>query len=67
VQTVIDTLGFRPDERARQLRSGSSGTIGVALRNVGGPMLHSAERAARDASLTLLSASTGEDEALSGG
>ncbi|MEP7053698.1 MAG: LacI family DNA-binding transcriptional regulator [Actinomycetota bacterium] len=64
VHAVIETLGYRPDERARQLRSGSSGTIGAAVRGLGGTWLRAAERAAREASLMLLSASTEDDETL---
>ncbi|MEO6713919.1 MAG: LacI family DNA-binding transcriptional regulator [Mycobacteriales bacterium] len=66
VRAVIETLGYRPDERARQLRSGSSGTIGAAVRGVGGVWQRAAERAAREASLMLLSASTEDDEELYG-
>src|SRR6266511_4272735 len=34
VQAAITALNFRPDERARQLRSGVTGTIGAAVRRI---------------------------------
>ena len=61
VHAVIEELGYRPDERARMLRKGSSGTLGVAVRGAG-DWLRSAEEAALGRGLLLLSCSTFDDE-----
>lgn len=65
VQAAIAALNFRPDERARQLRTGVTGTIGAAVRRIAevNPELASIERTARASGLTLLAASTDFDEA----
>ena len=65
VQAAIAALNFRPDERARQLRTGVTGTIGAAVRRIAevNPELAAIERTARDSGLTLLAASTDFDEA----
>jgi LacI family transcriptional regulator len=65
VQAAIAELKFRPDERARQLRLGVTGTIGAAVRRIAevNPELAAIERTARDSGLTLLAASTDFDEA----
>ena len=34
VRQAIVTLDYQPDERARQLRSGVTGTVGAAVRNI---------------------------------
>ncbi|WP_214323053.1 LacI family DNA-binding transcriptional regulator [Nonomuraea sediminis] len=64
VQAAITALNFRPDERARQLRLGVSGTIGAAVRRIAetNPALAAIERTARDAGLTLLASSTDFDD-----
>jgi LacI family transcriptional regulator len=64
VQAAIAALNFRPDERARQLRTGITGTIGAAVRRIAevNPELAAIERTARDSGLTLLAASTDFDE-----
>jgi LacI family transcriptional regulator len=64
VQAAISALHFRPDERARQLRSGVTGTIGAAVRRIAevNPALAAIERTARAAGLTLLASSTDFDE-----
>jgi len=65
VEAAIAALNYRPDERARQLRTGVTGTIGAAVRRIAevNPELAAIERTARDAGLTLLAASTDFDEA----
>lgn len=63
VQTAIDTLGYRPDEQAQQLRRGTSRTIGVAAREMAArdPLLAEFERGAHAAGLTVFGASTADD------
>ncbi|WP_405877059.1 LacI family transcriptional regulator [Streptomyces sp. NBC_01136] len=65
VQAAIAALNYRPDERARQLRTGVTGTIGAAVRRIAevNPALAAIERTARDSGLALLAASTDFDEA----
>ncbi|MFB7224326.1 LacI family DNA-binding transcriptional regulator [Streptomyces sp. NPDC002596] len=65
VEAAIAALNYRPDERARQLRTGVTGTIGAAVRRIAEvhPALAAIERTARDADLTLLAASTDFDPA----
>jgi len=64
VEAAIRALHFRPDERARQLRSGVTGTIGAAVRRIAetNPALAAIEQTARAAGLTLLASSTDFDE-----
>ena len=64
VEAAIAALNFRPDERARQLRTGVTGTIGAAVRRIAevNPALAAIERTARTSGLTLLAASTDFDE-----
>ncbi|MEV6925320.1 LacI family DNA-binding transcriptional regulator [Dactylosporangium sp. NPDC051485] len=64
VQAAIRALHFRPDERARQLRTGVAGTIGAAVRRIAeaNPALAAIEQTARTAGLTLLASSTDFDE-----
>src|ERR1700755_560957 len=64
VQGAITALNFRPDERARQLRTGVTGTIGAALRRIAeaNPNLAAIEQAARATGLRLLASSTDFDE-----
>jgi LacI family transcriptional regulator len=65
VQAAIKALNFRPDERARQLRTGVTGTIGAAVRRIAevNPALAAIEQAARASGLTLQASSTNFDEA----
>jgi LacI family transcriptional regulator len=65
VQAAITALNFRPDERARQLRTGVTGAIGAAVRRIAetNPALAAIEATARESGLTLLAASTDFDEA----
>ena len=65
VQAAIAALNYRPDERARQLRLGVTGTIGAAVRRIAevNPELAAIEQTARSSGLTLLAASTDFDEA----
>ncbi len=65
VQAAITALNFRPDERARQLRTGVTGTIGAAVRRIAevNPFLAAIEQTARATGLTLLASSTDFDEA----
>jgi LacI family transcriptional regulator len=64
VQSAITALNYRPDERARQLRLGVTGTIGAAVRRIAevNPELAAIEQVARASGLTLLAASTDFDE-----
>jgi LacI family transcriptional regulator len=64
VRQAIDKLGFQPDERARQLRSGRTATIGAAVRNISDahPVLRAVDEAARAAGLTVVAVSTEDDE-----
>ncbi|GAA3816260.1 LacI family DNA-binding transcriptional regulator [Sphaerisporangium flaviroseum] len=66
VQAAIAALDYRPDERARQLRSGVTGTLGAAVRQLShvNPVLRAVEQAARAAGLMVLAASTEDDEQL---
>ncbi|MFJ1709773.1 LacI family DNA-binding transcriptional regulator [Kitasatospora sp. NPDC088346] len=65
VEAAIAALNYRPDERARQLRTGVAGTIGAAVRRIAevNPELAAIERTVRALGLTLLAASTDFDEA----
>ena len=63
VQAAISSLGWELDERARQLRSGETGTLGAAARDIGDPFVRATERAARAHGLMMLTASTTDDEA----
>jgi LacI family transcriptional regulator, galactose operon repressor len=64
VRLAIDELGFQPDERARQLRSGRTRTIGAAVRNISDahPVLRAVDDAARAVGLTVVAMSTEDDE-----
>jgi LacI family transcriptional regulator len=64
VRKAIDDLGFQPDERARQLRSGRTRTIGAAVRNISDahPVLRAVDEAARAVGLTVVAMSTEDDE-----
>jgi LacI family transcriptional regulator len=66
VRAAIATLEYQPDERARQLRLGVSGTIGAAVRKLShvNPVLSAIEKSARAAKLMVLAASTEDDERL---
>ena len=65
VEAAIAALNYRPDERARQLRTGITGTIGAAVRRIAevNPELAAIEQTARESGLTLLAASTDFEEA----
>ncbi|WP_331772755.1 LacI family transcriptional regulator (plasmid) [Embleya sp. NBC_00888] len=65
IEAAIAALNYRPDERARQLRTGVTGTIGAAVRRIAevNPALAAIEHAARTSGQTLLAASTDFDEA----
>jgi LacI family transcriptional regulator len=64
VRQAIDRLGYQPDERARQLRSGRTGTIGAAVRHIADahPVLRAVDETARGAGLTVVAMSTEDDE-----
>ena len=64
IRVAIDELGFQVDERARQLRSGRTGTIGAAVRNISDahPVLRAIDEAARAGGLTVVAMSTEDDE-----
>lgn len=63
VQIAIETLGYRPDEQAQQLRRGVSRTIGMAAREMSArnPLLAEFERRAFAAGLSVFGASTADD------
>jgi LacI family transcriptional regulator len=63
VRAAIVTLEYQPDERARQLRLGVTGTLGAAVRQLShvNPVLSALEKAARAANLMVLAASTEDD------
>ncbi|WP_022891304.1 LacI family DNA-binding transcriptional regulator [Agromyces subbeticus] len=65
VRTAIDQLGFRRNEFARQLRQGTTATIGLVLEDVADPFYSVLSRAVEDVALAqdylLLSASSAED------
>ena len=65
VREAVERLDYQPDERARQLRSGRTGTIGAAVRNIAidHPVLRAVEEAARAARLNVVAMSTEDDEA----
>lgn len=60
VHAAIAALNFRPDVRARQLRTGVTGTIGAVVRRIAevNPELAAIEQIARTTGLTLFAAST---------
>jgi LacI family transcriptional regulator len=64
VNDAIAAMGYQPDERARQLRRGVSGTLGAAVRGISrvNPVLRAIERAARAHDLMVLATSTEDDE-----
>jgi LacI family transcriptional regulator len=64
VRQAIEQLGYQPDERARQLRSGRTGTIGAAVRHIADahPVLRAVDETARVAGLTVVAMSTEDDE-----
>lgn len=64
VRQAIVALDYQPDERARQLRSGITATVGAAVRNISDahPVLGAADEAARAAGLTIVAMSTEDDE-----
>ncbi|MGI5238393.1 LacI family DNA-binding transcriptional regulator [Dactylosporangium sp. CA-139066] len=66
IRAAIDELDFKVDERARQLRSGRTGTIGAAVRNISEahPVLSAIEATARAAGLMVVAMSTEDDERL---
>lgn len=65
VRAAITALDYVPDERARQLRRGITGTIGAAVRNLtdAHPVLGAIDHNAREAGLTVLAMSTEDEEA----
>jgi LacI family transcriptional regulator len=64
VRLAIAALEYQPDERARQLRSGVTSTIGAAVRNLSDahPVLRAVDDAGRAAGLTIIAMSTDDDE-----
>src|SRR3954454_623352 len=47
VTAAIAFLGWEADERARQLRTGETGTLGAAARDIADPFVRATERAAQ--------------------
>ncbi|GIG62500.1 LacI family transcriptional regulator [Longispora fulva] len=64
IRAAIAKLDYAPDERAQQLRRGTSGVIGVAVRSLDGPnpVLSAVNRAAREHRMTILAMSTDDEE-----
>jgi LacI family transcriptional regulator len=62
VTAAIAFLGWEADERARQLRTGETGTLGAAARDIADPFVRATERAAQALGLMLLAASTNDSE-----
>ncbi|MBV1852829.1 LacI family DNA-binding transcriptional regulator [Catellatospora tritici] len=64
VRTAIAALEYEPDEHARQLRRGTSGLIGAAMRNFvdAHPVLSAVDATARDNRMTVLAMSTEDEE-----
>jgi LacI family transcriptional regulator len=65
VNAAIEELGFRRNEYARQLRQGTTATIGLVLEDVADPFYSSLARAVEDVALLhghmLLASSSSED------
>ncbi|MFI0941682.1 LacI family DNA-binding transcriptional regulator [Streptomyces sp. NPDC021020] len=63
IRGAIEHLGYRPDVRARQLRSGRTGTLGAAVRHIADahPVLRAVDETAREAGLTVVAMSTEDD------
>src|SRR5580704_13557500 len=64
IRQAIVSLEYQPDERARQLRSGRTRTVGAAVRNISDahPVLRAVDEAAREFGLTIVAMSTEDDE-----
>lgn len=64
VRAAIAAMGYQPDEGARRLRSGVSGTLGAAVRKLAeaNPVLSAIERAATGRGRSVLASSTEDDE-----
>ena len=71
VNAAIETLGFRRNEYARQLRQGTTATIGLVLEDVADPFYSALARAVEDVALShnhmLLASSSAEDPGRSRG
>lgn len=65
IRAAIDALGYQPDERARQLRSGRTNTIGATVRSIADthPVLRAVDGSARALGLSMLAVSTDDDPA----
>src|SRR5258706_4018305 len=64
IRMAITALDYEPDERAQQLRRGTSGLIGAAVRNLADahPVLSAVDATARDNRMTVLAMSTEDEE-----
>jgi len=64
VRSAIVALEYEPDEHARQLRRGTSGLIGAAVRNFvdAHPVLSAVDATAREHRMTVLAMSTEDEE-----
>jgi LacI family transcriptional regulator len=69
VNAAIEALGFRRNEYARQLRQGTTATVGLVLEDVADPFYSTLTRAVEDVALghnhMLLTSSSAEDPARS--
>jgi LacI family transcriptional regulator, galactose operon repressor len=63
IRAAIDALGYQPDERARQLRSGRTLTLGATVRNIANthPILRAIDESARAVGLSVVGVSTEDD------
>lgn len=65
VNAAIEGLGFRRNEYARQLRQGTTATIGLVIEDIGDPfysvLIRAVEDVALDRGYTLLAASSAEN------
>jgi LacI family transcriptional regulator len=64
IRTAISALDYAPDERAQQLRRGTSRIIGAAVRNLADahPVLSGVHQAARDNRMAVLAMSTDDED-----
>lgn len=63
IRAAIEALGYQPDERARQLRTGRTLTLGATVRNIANahPVLRAIDESARLLGLSVIAISTEDD------
>ncbi|MFJ1709147.1 LacI family DNA-binding transcriptional regulator [Kitasatospora sp. NPDC088346] len=64
IRAAITAPDYAPDERAQQLRRGTTGIVGVTVRSIAGPnpLLGAVDQAARVHGLTVLAMATDDDD-----